>query len=73
MNLGITEDEFEEEKGLNQNTISFGEHKGKQVKDIPFSYLWWLYHEFILYGWLKETVNEIFEEKMEEKVTCFGK
>ncbi len=72
MKLGITEDNFEEEQGLNTGLMPFGLHKDKKIEDIPFDYIWWLYHEVDMFSWLKKIINEIFERKMTEKVTCFG-
>lgn len=53
------------ENDLLEFIMPFGKHKGKEVGDIPITYLAWLQQEGTAGGTLKE-ILEVYEEEIYE-------
>lgn len=55
--------------------MTFGEHEGKEIKDIPYSYAQWLLGEEDTDPYLKKAIQQInyTEEQKIPKVMAFGK
>lgn len=72
MQLGVNEEEYKKETGIQTDVMSFGKHKDEKFEDIPFSYLHWAYSNLDLNGWLKDAIENEYESRLGEKDLCYG-
>ena len=69
--LGVSEEQFQEEQGVKTDVFPYGVHKDKLISEVPFKYLYWVYEEHDLSGWLKDAVEKEVEKKIGENIDCF--